>query len=200
MRLYVTNPSPYARKTWAAVGELGLETRVHVIELPARMHTAPKPDLEAVNPLGKVPALVTDEGELIADSPVIIAYLDELSNGGLIPRGPDRWRALTLQGLADGCMDAGIVLRVESLKEEAKRDEDEVDAFTAKIERTLELIEREPRWLDGGFDVGALSLLCAIEWLIFRALVPDPLARRPRLAAWHRQVRDRPALVATRPR
>jgi glutathione S-transferase len=62
MRLYVTKPSPYARKAWAAVLELGLQERVEVVTLEARMPTTPKPDLEPLNPLGKVPALVTDDG------------------------------------------------------------------------------------------------------------------------------------------
>ena len=111
MRLYVTTPSPYARKAWAAVLELGLSERVEITELPARMPAVPKPDLDAVNPLGKVPALITDAGELIVDSPVIVAFLNELAGAGLIPSGPERWRSLTagagrrLHGR--GCGDPG---------------------------------------------------------------------------------------------
>jgi glutathione S-transferase len=200
MQLYVTAPSPYARKARAAVIELGLQDRVEVVELPARMPTIPKPELEILNPLGKVPALITDEGELIADSPVIVAYLDALAGGGLIPAGDGRWRALTLEALADGCMDSGVVLRVESLKDEAKRDEAERAAFADKIHRTLDMIERDPRWLPQDFNVGALALACAIDWIIFRRLIPDPLASRPRLEAWLEALRERPSLAATRPR
>jgi glutathione S-transferase len=199
MRLYVTRPSPYARKAWAAVLELGLAERVEIIELPARMPAVPKPDLDAVNPLGKVPALITNEGDLIADSPVIVAFLDERAGGGLIPSGPQRWRSLTLQALADGCMDAGVVIRVEQLKDEARRDPSDIAAHRAKIGRTLDLIENDGSWLAGGFDVGALALVCAIEWLIFREILPDPLAGRPQLAVWYARVRERPALLPSRP-
>jgi glutathione S-transferase len=199
MRLYVTNPSPYARKAWAAVLELRLDDRVEIVELAARMPTVPKPELEALNPLGKVPALITGDGELIADSPVIVAYLNALAEGPLVPAGEERWRALTLEALADGCMDAGVVLRVESLKDETKRDRAEIAAYSAKIERTFDLLEAEPDRLPAEYNVGSLALICAIEWLVFRDLVPEPLARRPRLSEWVSRLRDRPSLAATRP-
>lgn len=199
MRLYITKPSPYARKAWAAVLELGLEDRVELVELPARMPTVPKPELEAVNPLGKVPALLTDEGELILDSPVIVAYLDALAGGRLIPSGAERWRVLTLEALADGCMDAGVVLRVEGLKEQSRRDPGEIAAYSAKIARTLDLIEQDGSWLTSGFNAGTLALVCAIDWIILRELVPDPLQGRPRLGDWLETLRDRPSLVASRP-
>ena len=199
MRLYVTKPSPYARKAWVALLELGLKYRVEIVELPARMPTVPKPDLEAVNPLGKVPCLVTDDGDLIADSPVIVAFLDHLAGGGLIPPEPERWRALTLEALADGCMDAGVVLRVEGLKGEAYRDVGDIAAHGAKIERTLDLIESDPRWLSGEINVGSIALVCAVDWLIFRSLIHFPLIGRPHLAYAMARLLERPAFAATRP-
>jgi glutathione S-transferase len=199
MRLFVTKPSPYARKAWAAVIELGLEDRTEIVELPARMPTAPKPELEALNPLAKVPTLVADGGTLVADSPVIVAYLNDLAGGTLNPAADARWRALTLEALADGCMDAGVVIRVDQLKAEERRDPEEVAAHAAKIERTLDLIEGDSSWLEGPFNVGQLALACALDWLVFRSLVADPLASRPRIAAWLAEVGKRPSLAATRP-
>jgi glutathione S-transferase len=199
MRLYVSKPSPYARKAWAAVLHLGLQDRVEIVELPARMPTVPKPDLEAVNPLGKVPALVTDDGELIVDSPVVVAYLNSVAGGALIPPAPDQWRVLSLEALADGCMDAGVVLRIESLKGEAFRDPAEIAAHEAKIERTLDLVERNARWLRGDVNVGTLALACTIDWLIFRKLIQFPLIGRPRLAQAMAALGELPAMAATKP-
>jgi len=201
MRLLATLPSPYARKARAAVIELGLQDLVAVEILPPRMPQVPKPDLDARNPLGKVPALLPDDGSVVADSPVIVAYLDALAGGGrLVPPGPDRWRALTLEALADGCMDAGVVIRVEQLKDEARRDPGEIAAYQGKIGRTLDRIEAEAgHWLGGGFDAGQLALACAVDWLVFRNIVPDPLAGRPRLADKLAALRGRPALAATAP-
>lgn len=199
MKLHVTRPSPYARKAWAAVHELGLLDRVEIVELPARMPAVVKPDLDAVNPLGKVPALITGAGDLLCDSPVIVAYLDSIAGNRLIPAGAERWNALTLEALADGCMDAGVVVRIEDLKDDAVRDGPAVEAHQAKIRRTLDLVEADPRWPLAAFDAGALALACAIEWLGFRDILGEPLAGRPRLSAWLSEVRERPSLAATRP-
>ena len=199
MKLLITRASPYARKTRAAVIELGLEDRVDIVEVPIRLPQDSKPDVEAVNPLGKIPVLELDDGELIADSPIIVAYLDALAGGRLIPAGEGKWRVLTLEALADGCMDAGFVLRMEQLKSEERGDPAEVAAYTAKITRTLDRIEQEPHWLAGDFNVGQLALVCALEWIVFRNLVADPLDGRPRLNAWFEATRDRPSLAATRP-
>ncbi len=199
MRLLVTRPSPYARKCRAAILELGLSDRVAVDELPARLPAVPKPDLEAVNPLGKVPTLVREGAHPIVDSPVILAFLDALAGGGRLipPAGEARWSALTLEAVADGMMDAGVVIRMEQLHDESRRRGEEVAAHQAKIARALDLLEREPP--QAPFHVGQLALVCAIDWLRFRQLCPDPLAGRPRLAAWHAALADRPALAATRP-
>jgi glutathione S-transferase len=199
MRLFVTKPSPFARKAWAAVLELGMESQVEIVELPPRMPKEAKPDLEAVNPLGKVPALVGDDGNLIVDSRVIVTMLNERAGGALIPDGEARWTALTLEAIADGCMEAGIVLRVDSLKDEARRDPDEVAAYRAKIDRSFDYIESRPELLDGDFHVGTLALACVSDWLVFRDIVPDPLAGRPRTSQRLARFRDRPSLAATRP-
>ena len=199
MRLLVTRASPYARKTRAAVIELGLADRVEVVELPIRLPQDSKADVEAVNPLGKIPVLELGDGRLITDSPVIVAYLDALGGGSLIPAGEDKWRVLTLEALADGCMDAGFVLRMEQLKDEARRDAVEVAAYTGKIDRTLDRIEREPHWLAGDFNAGQLALACALDWIVFRNLVAAPLSNRPRLGQWLAGVAGRPSLAGTRP-
>ena len=199
MRLLVTRASPYARKTRAAVIELGLQDRVGIVEVPVRLPQDAKPDVEALNPLGKIPAVILADGTPIIDSPVIIAYLDALAGGRLIPGGEERWRVLTLEALADGCMDAGFVLRMEQLKDPARQDPAEIAAYTAKVERTLDRLEQEPEWLSGAFNAGQLALVCAIDWMVFRELVPDPLAHRPRLAGMIEHWRERPALAATRP-
>jgi glutathione S-transferase len=199
MRLFITKPSPFARKAWAAVLELGMEERVEIVELPPRMPKDRKPDLEAVNPLGKVPALLRGDGDLLVDSRVIITYLDELAGAGLVPRGEARWPALTLEALADGCIEAGIVLRVEGLKDESLRDAAEVAAYRGKIDRTFDYIEGRPELLEGDFNVGLLALACVADWLVFRDIVPDPLTSRPGIARRLAELRERPSLAATRP-
>src|SRR6185312_6226419 len=102
--------SPYARKARIIIHELALSSRVEdvIVSLPADAK------LRSVNPLGKIPALLLDDGSVIYDSRVICEYLDALGNGKFFPRASlfreaeGRWRALTLQALGDGLADAVV--------------------------------------------------------------------------------------------
>ncbi|MGH6953014.1 MAG: glutathione S-transferase N-terminal domain-containing protein, partial [Alphaproteobacteria bacterium] len=98
MKLRYSPTSPYVRKVLAAAIESGLDKGIE--RVPVNF-TDPKSDLPQQNPLGKVPTLVTDEGETLFDSPVICEYLDSKSAGAkLFPReGAARWKALRLQAL-----------------------------------------------------------------------------------------------------
>jgi hypothetical protein len=101
--------------------------------------------------------------------------------------------------LVDGCIEAGIVLRVESLKDQAKQDPDEAAAYTGKIERAFDYIESSPDLLAGDFNIGQLTLACVADWLVFREIMPDPVPSRPGIAARLAALRERPSLLATRP-
>lgn len=197
MRLLMTTYSPYARKCWAAVLELGLEARVELVKLPPRMPAEAKPDVEAVNPLSKVPALLTPDGPVV-DSRVILPFLDELAGGSLYASDADGWRERTLEALADGMCDAGVIVRLEQIRPEAEQRAADIAIYRGKIVRTLDYLEANPPAGDR-FHAGTLALMAAIDWLAFRAIVPDPLDGRPRLAAFHARWADRPCIAATRP-
>jgi len=199
VKLLITKPSPFARKAWAAAIECGLEDRVEPVFLEPRLPTQAKPDLEPLNPLGKVPVLLLDDGTPLIDSRVIVAYFDALAGGGrLIAAGDERWGEFTLEALADGMMEAGLALRLEAVRPEDERRADMIAEQLAKIARTLARIEADPPACDR-FHVGKLALICAIDWLAYRQLYPNPLAGRPGLAAMHRQWADRPCLERTAP-
>ncbi len=109
MKLLYQTHSPYARKVLVAAHEMGLHaslTVVHHETSPTRRNEA----VFALNPLGKVPVLMCDDGAVLFDSNVICEYLDGLHGGPkLIPLQPQlRFRALKLQALAQGIADAGI--------------------------------------------------------------------------------------------
>jgi glutathione S-transferase len=92
MKLLYAPQSPFARKVRAAAIELNLDERIE-LEYAEVIPGRPNVDYaQSANPLRKIPALITDEREIIFDSTVICAYLDSLAGGGiLIPRdGPRR--------------------------------------------------------------------------------------------------------------
>jgi glutathione S-transferase len=199
MQLYFSATSPYARKVRISAQELGLGEKIELISItltPVSPHEA----LRSSNPLGKIPVLITDDGDSLYDSPVICEYLDALAGGNRIfpAAAAARWRALRRQALADGLLDAAVLIRYEeALRPKERRWQDWVDGQLLKIRTALDALEREP--LEGAFDIGAISIACALGYLDFRFASESWRASRPRLSAWEAVVSKRPSLAATVP-
>ena len=104
--------SPFGRKARIAVSVLGFDGKVKVESATTQ---DPSDPLRQQNPLGKIPVLILDDGSAIFDSPVILEYLDHLAGGGkILPKDSKaRFDALQLQALADGIMDASILIVYE---------------------------------------------------------------------------------------
>lgn len=199
MKLFSSPTSPFARKVRVSALELGLAERLELLEV-SLSPVDPHATLREHNPLGKIPALLTDAGETLYDSPVICEYLDALAGGNRLwpASGPARWQALRRQALADGITDAAVLVRYESAARPAQlRWTQWTDGQWLKIRTALEALEQES--LDGPFDIGAISVACALGYLAFRFPEERWEERLPRLGAWYTAVSERPSLAATRP-
>ncbi|AZD95388.1 MULTISPECIES: glutathione S-transferase [Pseudomonas] len=202
MTLFHNPASPYVRKVMVLLHETGQLDRV---ALHASQLTPVNPDaaLNQDNPLGKIPALRLADGNVLYDSRVILDYLDQQHVGNpLIPReGSARWRRLTLAALADGIMDASVLIRYElALRAPEKHWELWLDGQRDKIRRALTVLEADAiAELASHFDVAAISVACALGYLDFRH--PDLQWRdaQPQLAAWYAEVSQRPSMLATQP-
>jgi glutathione S-transferase len=195
MRLLYQTHSPYARKVLVAAHELGIALEViHHETSPLLANDA----VSGLNPLGKVPVLVLDDGFALFDSDVICEYLDGKAAGlRLIPADPARrWRALRVQAVAQGIADAGIAARWESGRRPATlRWPAMHDGLVRKIELACDFLERELDD-DRAVDIGDIAAATALSWIEFR----DVFAFRegcPRLAAWYERFRQRPSMQAT---
>ena len=159
-------PSPFARKVRIAAAVLELDDR---IEVQAADTNDPDDSLRDQNPLGKVPALILESGVAVYDSPVIVEYLDTLAGGGrIIPAsGPRRFCSLTQQALADGIMDAAVLIRYESVwREPDRRSEKWIAHQRDKIARALAAFETAlPEELS---DIGTIALASALGYLDLR--------------------------------
>lgn len=201
MKLWQSAPSPFARKVRVCALELGLARRIEEITVTV----APsKPNLELAreNPLIKIPALKTDDGIVLYDSRVICEYLDALAGGNrMFPAaGAARWDALRRQALGDGILDAGILRRYElAQRPEALQWADWLAGQQAKIDHALDAAEREAGAWGEAFDIGHVTLGCALAWLDFRFPDSGWRTKRPRLAEWHARVSARPSFVQTPP-
>ena len=201
MKLYYSLNSPYARKARIIIHELGLKHRVEdvIVTLPADAK------FRAINPLGKIPALILDDGSAIYDSPVICEYLDELGNGPFFPRAKllreaqGRWRALTLQALGDGLADAVVRRNQERRLAPEKRSEEVIERQTRAIQASFAVLDRMAPKFPAEPTIGELAVACAIGYLDLRAPEDGWRQRYPRLADWLVVFSERPSAQATKP-
>lgn len=199
MKLRYSPTSPYVRKVNATAIETGLRDRLEWIPTNA---WDPADDLPTVNPLGKVPALITDEGEVLYDSVVICEYLDSVHGGARLfpPEGPARWRALKLHALADGMLDASVLRLVEHSRRPKELFWPEWDdRQKGKVDRALDALEAHVDLLEGSPDIGKIAVGCALGYLDFRFPAEDWRGSRPRLAAWYETFAQRPSMRETEP-
>lgn len=202
MKLIWSGSSPYARKCMIIAHELGLAEKLELVN-GTGTPIAPNAGTVAYNPLGKLPCLVPEDGPAIFDSRVICQFLIENSgNTALLARsGPKRYATLTLEALADGILDAALLMRYETvLRAEEGRSADWLAGQDAKIDRALEAVSE--RWMghmNGGFDLGQAAMGCALAYLDFRFGEKDWRGKHPALVKWYEGFETRGSVAATVP-
>ncbi|WP_237214753.1 glutathione S-transferase N-terminal domain-containing protein [Falsiroseomonas oryziterrae] len=197
MKLLYSPASPFVRKVVACAIARGIDTRIEMV--PTDPHSSPDALLK-LNPLSKIPCLVTESGEAIYDSPVICEYLDAIGEANaLFPTsGTHRWvRISVMHALADGIMDAAVARRMRFGKPVDATREAFLARQKAAVERGLAALEADPP--QGLSDIGAIAVGCALGYLDFRFADEPWRAAHPRLAAWFAQVSELPPLARTAP-
>jgi glutathione S-transferase len=200
MKLFHSPLSPYVRKCMVMARELGLAERIEILVGAANPITRDA-NIVAQNPLGKVPTLLTDDGVALYDSRVICEYLNDLGGGRMIPAsGAARWNILTEQALGDGILDAALLARYEhAMRPEALRWADWTKGQMEKIHSGLARIESQAADWGQRFDLGKITLACALGYLDFRFPSFDWRTPYPQAAAWFAQINARPSMQATIP-
>jgi glutathione S-transferase len=197
MKLYSNPASPFARKCRVIAYEL--ELKLEVVDIAARDDES----FRAINPLKKIPALVLDDGSALFDSPVICEYLNEFGGGKFFPgktvwqQNSGRWKALGLQALGDGIMDAAVACRYEITQPEARRNPDHVARYMATIRAAVDALERtsfaEPP------TIGEITVGCTLGYLDFRYGDLGWRDSHPKLAVWYAKFSQYPSMLATAP-
>src|SRR2546430_5715471 len=202
MKLLASLASPYTRKVRVVLAEKKIECELELVDVnpvenPANAH----------NPLGKVPTLVLDDGTALYDSRVIVEFLDARAPiNRLIPEETrDRVAVRRWEALADGVLDAGLLVRYESLRERRERSEAWSDKQLARMQRGLDLMAKDLEgraWCHGDrYSLADIAVGCCLGWLDFR---------RPGEVDWHakyagpaqhyRKLMERAAFADTVPR
>jgi glutathione S-transferase len=201
MKLIGSLTSPYVRKVRIVFSE-------KKIELPFALENVWSQDTQImqINPLGKVPCLILDDGEPIFDSRVIVEYADTLNPvNRLIPdTGKDRAAVKTWEALADGILDAAILARLEKTwRPEQEQSQAWYDRQIGKVNSALDAISHklgDNAWcFSSKLSLADISVACALDYLVFR--YPD-LAWQQKyenLSRFHLKMMGRPAFVETAP-
>jgi glutathione S-transferase len=194
MQLFFSTNSPYARKCRIVALEKGLQNRIEFINVNP---LEDPPALRAVNPLGTVPALMTDDGLHLCESPVICEYLDLLDGSpSFHPKDEARICVLAMAALADGIMDAAVSCVLENRKLQKSAEwiqRKEAAALRAIAKFADASIQSAP------LSMGTINLAVALAYVSFRLPHLNWRREHPALAVWLDEMNKRPSFMATRP-
>ena len=198
MQLYGSLTSPYVRKVRVVLAEKAIPCEFIIADAWAADSPVP-----ALNPLGKVPALMCDDGTTLFDSPVIAEYIDSMAMPSLIPPVGDlRWSVRRWEALADGIMDAVVARLLESRRPLAQQSADYIARQEGKVARALAFAESQLG--DSGFlvadqfSLADIALAVALEYIDLR-YPHEWRHRQARLSQWLTMTASRPSLASTQP-
>jgi glutathione S-transferase len=169
MKLLASLASPYTRKVRIVLAEKKIECEMELVDVNPVENA-----VNAHNPLGKVPTLVLDDGTALYDSRVIVEFLDNVSPiARLIPEEKrDRVAVRRWEALADGVLDAGLLVRYESLREKKEQSKAWSEKQLARMHRAVALMESElgeRPWCHGErYSLADIALGACLGWLDFR--------------------------------
>ncbi len=198
MKLYCTKTSPYARKVRVVAHELGLSDLIEEILCDP---FEPTPELLAANPLSRVPTLVTEKGESLPDSNLIIEYLQTRGRGlTALPRGSKRWSSLRRAQIADGVMTAAFSTVIEKRRPEGIRHVTFLDRQADVIRRAIAVLDLEAAELSNEApSVVEISAGVALAYLDLRMPYIEWRKGHEPLDRWYTAFAQRESMLATAP-
>ena len=201
MKLLASLASPYTRKVRVVLAEKKIECDLELVDVNPVENA-----VNASNPLGKVPTLVLDDGMSLYDSRVIVEFLDARSPiNRLIPdETRDRVAVRRWEALADGVLDAGLLVRYEGLRDKKERSKAWVDKQVARMHRGVATIAQElegRNWCHGDrYSLADIAVGCCLGWLDFRKPGDaDWLAQYSGPAQHYKKLMERAAFADTVP-
>jgi len=169
MKLIGSLASPYVRKVRVVLAEKKLDYQFELENV-----WAPDTTISTLNPLGKVPSLLMDDGSVMIDSRVMVEYLDTLTPVcKLLPANSrDRADIKCWEALADGILDAAVTVRLERLRPIELQSEDWIARQWRKVHLGLaalsEKLGESPYCAGNNYSLADVAVGCAVGWLAFR--------------------------------
>lgn len=199
MKLFWSSRSPFVRKVMVFAHECGLAGRIECERTVVAM-TRPNAELLKINPTGKIPTLLLDDGTALYDSTVICEYLDGLHDGAKLfpPAGPARWTALRRHALGSNLLDNLMLWRNEILRPAAQQSPETLAAFELKVRNAITALDREADALTSDpVSIGHVAIACALSYADFRFAELGWRSSNLRIARWYDTFALRPSMTAT---
>ncbi|MGE3148827.1 MAG: glutathione S-transferase N-terminal domain-containing protein [Pseudorhodoplanes sp.] len=199
MELAYSTTSPFVRKVLIVAQELGIADRIK--NVPTHPHTD-KDRLTPINPLSMVPAFKTDAGEALFDSPVICDYLDvTFGKNRFIPASGDRrWQVLKIQALADGVLDASLLVRYELGRPAAQQSAEWKDRQMGRMRDGIDALEKVVDSFGSEIDLRHVAVACMIGYVLLRFPDDKMFDKAPKLTAFYKTIMQRPSFATTAPK
>jgi glutathione S-transferase len=200
MKLTFSPASPFARKVRIVAIELGVIDKIELIPSTVAPGTANE-EYSRITPLKKLPVLITNDGDVILDSYVIVEYLNETAGGALIPAyGRRRWQVRTDHSLIQGMLDSMLLCRYEmAVRPQGLQwqawNEDHWNRVWAGMAR----FENRDDVLGGPFDIVQIGLTCVLGYADFRFADCGWRKAYPKLDAFHQKMLQRPSVSISVP-
>jgi glutathione S-transferase len=198
MKLCYSALSPFVRKVRVAAIEHNLMDKIEIVDSD---HSDMFKGINPANPLGKVPSLTLENGDVLFDSFVICEYLDSIGSGpSLFPAaGPERWQVLTLHEMANGMTDAAYQRRVDSILPEGEGSPSWSARLKLSMESCLNEMEKQAESYGDKVNIGTIAVGCALGYHDFRFGDEQWRNGRPKLTKWYDGFAARPSMAQTAP-
>ncbi len=201
LRLVASLTSPYVRKVRIVMAEKRIDCQLEMEDV-----WAADSKIQEVNPLGKVPCLIMEDGGAVFDSRVIVEYLDTMTPvAKLIPSsGRERAEVRTWEALGDGVIDAAVLIRLELTQRPREQQSPKwLDRQYGKIDAALKAMGQglgDKPWCNGqAYSLADIAIGCALGYLDFRFQQLNWRAEHPNLAELYAKLAARPSFVETAP-
>ena len=200
MELLIARPSPYARKIRVALIEKGIPCEI-TVDNP----WLENPRIQSVNPIGKVPALITDSGDVIHDSKVIFEYIETMFSGPTLTPGnaAERITHKQIEAICDGICDAVVLIALEGTRPEEKQSEAWVERQTRKIYAGIEEINARlnsrKSFTSLEFGLAEIATVVMLAYVDFRFSKFDWRPQYPVLSKLFSEISQRESFVKTKP-
>jgi glutathione S-transferase len=190
MKLIYSTTSPFARKVWVAAIKLGLRDQI-TLEVANPLRNADV--VSAANPLGKVPALLINDDQVVINSPVICQFLQRRAKNNVDLHQPS-YMALDaterVHTLADGIAEAAFMTVMEKQRPVEHQSKLWLGRWSQAIKRALTMIESGDIELlkNTPESIAEIALASALGYIDFRLPENDWREENPAIAEWYQEV------------